>query len=188
MSQKYHDPFEEDCYYHIYNRSVNNETIFLSERNYTYFLDQWKKYLSRELDVLSYCLLPNHYHFFVKVKENASNETLEDLFKRFLSSYSLAFNKENRRKGALFQKRFKRIKVENDDYITSIIHYIHNNPIHHGLTRAYEEWKYSSYNSIVSDKPTLIMKKEVLEWFGSKENFIEFHKQNVVFEKIKEWE
>jgi putative transposase len=186
MSSKYHDIFEPDNFYHIYNRSINKEKIFSTERHCKYFLSQWKKYFSKHLDVFTYCLLPDHYHFFVRVKEDSDNSILEDLFKRFLSSYSLAFNKENKRTGSLFQKRFKRKKVDNEVYFTRTIHYIHNNPIHHDYVKNYDEWKFSSYSSILSERPTLICRNEVLSWFGSKEMFVRFHEQNIVYKEIKD--
>jgi len=185
MYRKYHDPFEVDCFFHIYNRSINNESIFLSDRNYKFFLSQWKKYFANQLEIFAYCLIPNHFHFFIQVKTN-NISLLEDSFKRFFSSYSLSFNIENVRTGSLFQKGYKRIKVDNDDYFTSLIHYINNNPIHHKLVSKYENWPYSSYNSIVSDKPTLVQREKVLDWFGGKEQFIRFHKENIVYEKIKD--
>jgi len=187
MKKKYHDHFESDCYYHIYNRSINKEQLFLNQRNYKFFLLQWKKYLSGYLRVYSYCLIPNHFHFFVQVNQDVNNDEIEKAFKYFFCSYSLAFNKENNRSGSLFQKGFKRIRIEEDSYFTNIIHYIHNNPIHHGFVNSYNEWNYSSYNSIISEKPTLVGRSEVLEWFGGREKFIDFHLKNIKFEKIDKY-
>lgn len=186
MPAKYHDRFEEGAYYHIYNRSINQEIIFRNDRNYIFFLGKWKKYLHDYVDVFAYCLQPDHFHFFVYVKElnlDDVNSFLEQQFKKMFSSYVLAFNAENNRKGSLLQKRFKRTKVDNPDYFTSIIRYIHNNPIHHHLVANYEDWKYSSYNAMISNKQTLIRKQEVLDWFGGLKFFLEFHKSNVVYNK-----
>ncbi|MBL7010905.1 MAG: hypothetical protein ISR82_06760 [Candidatus Marinimicrobia bacterium] len=65
------------------------------------------------------------------------NENILDGFKRFLGGYSLAINKQQNRHGSLMQKRFKRIVIESDNYLLSLIHYIHHNPIHHGLTDSF---------------------------------------------------
>lgn len=218
MTAKYHDTFYHGDFYHIFNRGNNQEVIFKSERNYSFFLERWQKYLADFLDVYSYCLIPNHFHFFSRVKEQERlpklekfrkpeqgetipnpqrirnrcdveppdiNEILENQFQLFFRSYALAFNKENSRTGSLFQKRFKRIRVDNPKYFTAVIHYIHNNPIHHHLVDAYEKWKFSSYNAMLCDQPTHVMRDEVLQWFGSKKDFIEFHLENVKYEKIK---
>jgi REP element-mobilizing transposase RayT len=236
MTPKYHDTFYHGDFYHIFNRGNNQEVIFKSERNYSFFLERWQKYLAEFLDVYSYCLIPTHFHFFSRVKEQERiaeritklekfidtfpnperirkryegekngdtipnpqrirnrydaeqpdiNEILENQFKLFFRSYALAFNKENERSGSLFQKRFKRIRVDNPKYFTAVIHYIHNNPIHHHHVDAYEKWKFSSYHAILSDQPTQVMRDEVLQWFGSKKKFIEFHLENVKFKEIK---
>lgn len=218
MTAKYHDTFYHGDFYHIFNRGNNQEAIFKSELNYSFFLERWQKYLAGFLDVYSYCLIPNHFHFFSRVKEQERlpklekfrkpelgetipnpqrirnrydveppdiNEILENQFQLFFRSYALAFNKENSRTGSLFQKRFKRIRVDNPKYFTAVIHYIHNNPIHHHLVDAYEKWKFSSYNAMLCDQPTHVMRDEVLQWFGSKKDFTEFHLENVKYEKIK---
>ncbi len=73
---------------------------------------------------------------------------------------------------------FKRILVEDEDYYTSLISYIHRNPIHHGLVDNYQDWKYSSFNAFLSDKKTSIDKVEVLSYFDSQEDFVAFHEEN----------
>ena len=186
--KKYHEPFISEAYYHIFNRSINKEKLFLNENNYGYFLNQWNKYIDPYLSVLSYCLLPNHYHFFVQVRATEVdniNGLLEEKFKRFLSSYTLAYNKQNKRTGSLFQKSFKRIEVREDYHFTKLLHYIHHNPVHHGLVKHYSNWKFSSFTAVISNKPTQIDRKMVLEWFGGKENFIEFHSENLNYNKIE---
>lgn len=190
MPSKYHDIFEEGRYYHIFNRTINNEPLFINDGNYEFFLRQWEKYFHGFLSVFSYCLMPNHFHIFVRVEDISTrdiNEELEEKCKRFFSSYTLSFNNQNKRKGSLFQKRFKRILVDKDDYFTKIIHYIHNNPIHHGIADSYEKWKYSSYNAIVSNSETKVYRKEILDWFGGKENFILFHQQNIDFREMEKY-
>ena len=120
MERKYHDPFVADRYYHIYNRSINREKLFVNNENYIFFLKQWYKYLNNYLQVWSYSLIPNHFHFFVRVIELVQqidiNKLIENQFKKFFSSYTLSFNSVYGRKGSLFQKSFKRKLVENDSY------------------------------------------------------------------------
>ena len=65
-------------YYHIFNRGINRNSVFFETRNYNYFLQLWKKYLNNYVDVLAYCLLPNHFHFLIKLQEEIEIETKED--------------------------------------------------------------------------------------------------------------
>ena len=68
-------PLLYDTYYHIYNRGVNGEDIFVEERNYDLFLRLYEKYLSPVTDLFSYCLLKNHFHVSVRIK--SEEEILE---------------------------------------------------------------------------------------------------------------
>lgn len=202
----YHSPFATEEYYHIYNRGNNKENIFISDDNYSYFLSKWKKYIYPNIDTLAYCLMPNHFHFLIKVKSEDTfntllaehsltksqrpskteqiniNELLEKQFQKLFMSYSKAFNKQQNRTGSLFQKRFKRVRVEDDSKITRLIQYIHHNPIHHRFTQNYEEWKYSSYTAMIKNKQTLLNKEEVLNWFDGEEQFHLFHQDMRHFE------
>ena len=68
-------PLLYDTYYHIYNRGVNGEDIFVEERNYDLFLKLYEKHLSPVTDLFGYCLLKNHFHVSVRIK--SEEEILE---------------------------------------------------------------------------------------------------------------
>jgi putative transposase len=61
---------EPDCFYHIYNRGINGCTIFENLDNYLFFLKQFSKYVIPLCDIYAYCLMPNHFHFVLKIKSN----------------------------------------------------------------------------------------------------------------------
>lgn len=75
-------PLLYDTYYHIYNRGMNGENIFVEERNYDLFLKLYEKHLAPVTDLFAYCMLRNHFHVDVRVKsedeilETLSNKTL----------------------------------------------------------------------------------------------------------------
>ena len=187
----YHASFEYQGFYHIYNRGNNKENLFKEERNYSFFLNRWEKYLLPYIDIWCYCLMPNHFHFLIKVKDHFSfpekedaNKNLENQFKRLFSSYTLSFNKVYVRTGSLFQKRFKRVKIDSDSYLFALIHYIHHNPIHHNLADNFTDWTYSSYSAFISNGTTKLDKESVLNLFGGKKEFITFHSQMKDYKKI----
>ncbi len=61
--------FDADYIYHIYNRGNNRCRIFFNDENYLFFLKKIRKELSEYFNFLAYCLMPNHFHFLVQVKE-----------------------------------------------------------------------------------------------------------------------
>ena len=54
------------------------------------------------------------------------------------------------------------------------------NPVNYGFCQKPEEWLYSSYNSCISEKSTRLKRDEILEWFGNRDSFIDFHNNNII--------
>ena len=172
--------------YHIYNRGINKQPIFFQEDNYVYFLQLFKKYLGAHVKVLAYCLMPNHFHFFLRIEHQealcsqvTNLNVVEKAFKDFFISYAKAVNKRYDRTGGLFQYKFKRKEVEDIHHYTWLTYYLHNNPVKAGLCLLPGDWKFSSYNAYITDKETMIAKEEVLSWFGGIEQFVLFHRSNI---------
>ena len=172
--------FELGNYYHIYNRGNNIEDIFVEERNYTLFLEMIKKYLLQVSDIYAYCLMANNFHLLVKMKEpqEIADEKLREKpylsFAYMFNSYAKKYNKTYDHNGSLFREHLKRQKIEGEDFLKQVICYIHLNPIKYGITDTFE-YVYSSYNAMISRKKTLLKRKEVLEFFGGIESFIDYH-------------
>lgn len=192
----YFAKFEEGCFYHIYNRANSNrDKLFFDVKNYYYFLQKFNHYLSSYLSVWAYCLIPNHFHFLVNVKINSIepwksqdiNHIVNDKFRRLFIAYSQAINYQENRRGSLFQKRFKRICIDSEDYLSALIHYIHYNPLIHGLTANIFNWKFNSYFSHISNRETKLARTDVLEWFGGKRAYIKFHQSNYDYNKISNY-
>lgn len=167
------------CYYHIYNRGNNKENIFKEPRNYNYFLLLWKKYIEPIALTFAYSLQPNHFHFLIFVKEGNSEIEISKAFSNDFNAYAKSINKAYNRTGSLFQERFGRKYIDNEKYFTEIIFYIHTNSQKHGIAVDFTKYPYSSYLSLLSDQPTLLQRKEVIDWFGSKKEFIDFHRGNM---------
>ncbi len=60
--------FEAGITYHVFNRANNYENLFIEEKNYSYFIKLMSKYLLPIADIYAYCLMPNHFHFVLKIK------------------------------------------------------------------------------------------------------------------------
>lgn len=173
-----YQPFETGHYFHLYNRGNNNENIYLEQENYGYFISLMKKYLRQIADVLSYCLLPNHFHIILKfkddseldIKENLKRKPLHQPISNMLNSYTKSINKRYNRRGSLFQEHLKRIKITEENYLKNLILYINTNPSHHQI-EDYRTYKHSSYRTLISQKKTLLERDFVIELFNNVENF-----------------
>jgi len=187
MNNKYQAPLLPGEFYHLFNRAnTQGEKLFPQERNYRYFLQKWAEYLGDSMEVLAYCLIPNHFHFLIRVKgDNQRDNTpqrgvipsIPESFRRFFITYTQAINKQEQRRGSLFQEHPKRLRVESDSHLLGLIRYIHNNPVHHGLVSSLENWRYSSYHAILSQTQSRVSREYVLELFGGRSAFIAFHQQ-----------
>lgn len=165
-----YEPLKEDSYYHVYNRGNNKEDIFIEEKNYSYFLLLMTEYISLACSILAYCLLKNHFHLLIKTNETIESKAISQAFSIFFNSYSKSINKTYNRTGNLFQDRFSRIKVEEERHLKNLILYIHLNPIHHGVVKDFSKYKQSSYQSIISIRPTKLEREFVVKLFDDEEN------------------
>jgi len=163
---------EKDCYYHIYNRGINGTNIFENDGNKVYFLKQLSKYLSEKVSIFAYCLMNNHFHLVIRL--NCEEKETTQAFSNLFNSYAKAFNKQTNRTGSLFEKHFKRIKLRDEHYLKQLIVYVHMNPKHH-FNLDFRNFKFSSFQTYLSDKQTRIERIDVLNLFGDLENFIFCH-------------
>ena len=215
-------PLLYNTYYHIYNRGVNRENIFIEERNYELFLRLFEKHLSPVTDLFAYCLLRNHFHLSVRVRsEDEIKETLKktlkvstpnlkhnmqgssairdgnpegkplgskyisDQFSNFFNAYAKTINKAYRLTGSLFQHPFGRIPITTDSQFWNVIAYIHQNPQKHRFVKDFRDWKYSSYGMILTEKPSVLKREEVMKWFGTRDDYLSLHDQWITDNQAK---
>jgi REP element-mobilizing transposase RayT len=149
--------FVEGNIYHIYNRGNNKKQIFYSTKNYEYFLRKVKLYIVPNCDILSYILMPNHFHFLIHANEITQQplkkgmiitNPLSEGLRLMLSTYAQAINKQEGKTGNLFQQntKFKCVSLKHTDYSYVCFNYIHQNPLRAGLVEKLENWPYSSFN------------------------------------------
>jgi REP element-mobilizing transposase RayT len=193
------DVFQAEHFYHVFNRTNGKEPLFRSEDNYRYFLKRYAEYIEPVAVTYAYCLLGNHFHLLVRIRTEAEltnfspsekpesqHQTVSRQFRRFFNAYSKAFNKQHGRHGSLFQRPFKRVAITHEVKFANLVYYIHANPTLHGIVQDFRTYPWSSYASILSKHPTRLARMEILEWFGGKEGFIDYH--NVQHQdRIESW-
>jgi REP element-mobilizing transposase RayT len=136
-------------------------------------------------DTLAYCLMPNHVHFFVEIRQDIQvpessrynvSQYVSKQYSNLFSSYSQAFNKQQKRFGSLFDHTFRRKLIDSDAYFTNLIIYIHRNPVEHQFVKDISNWKYSSYNLISRASDSFVEKEKVVAWFGGLDEFNRVHR------------
>jgi len=173
-------PLQPGHIYHLYNRGNNRDDIFFEARNYRYFLQLYARYILPVADTFAYCLLKNHFHLLVRVKTietSRVSETREvsQAFSNLFNAYAKAINSAYGRTGSLFEERFRRLEVTDDDYLVQLILYIHYNPQKHGFVDDFCSWPWSSYSALRGRGFTHLMRAEVLSLFGDVAEFERAH-------------
>lgn len=165
--------------YHICNKSIANFGIFKEKFNSRRFLEivdyynniyvgtsfsqmlKTGKYRYSDIiyprkdqliKILSYCIMPDHYHFLIKI---LTDYPLSKYLNDVENSYSRYFNLKNKRKGPLWESSYRIVEIFSNEQLLHVSRYIHLNPTTSGLVNRPEDWFFSSYKDIISDKNLL---------------------------------
>ncbi len=179
---------KKDNYYHIYNRGINSETVFQDDNNMSYFLKLVEKYLIPKVNILAYCLLNNHFHFAIEV--TTDTKEVNQAFSNLFNAYTKAYNKQNYRTGALFERPFKRKHIKDENYLKQLILYIHRNPENHNIVEDFKSYEFSSFKLYSTENTTLISEKKpyIIGLFDDLKNFNITHNNNTPNELNMEYD
>jgi len=166
--------FHKNTYHHLYNRGANKGKIFFDEESYLYFLRKLKHYKTKySIQILSYCLMPNHFHLFVKQQEEYLR--ISNFLSDLLNSYVKSINKRFERSGTLFQGKTKSKHITDEYYFIWVIKYIVENPVKAKLVKAVDDWVFSNAKDLFGQRDgTLTDVEEVKSFFQSEEQMIKF--------------
>lgn len=187
-------PLVNNEIYHVFNRGVAKLPIFNNRRDYSRFLEtiyyyqfqgpkpqfsQLKRFKKLDfeknpkiVEVLCYCLMPNHYHFMLRqLQDNGISEFINKL----TNSYTKYYNTKHERVGPLLQGQFKAIRISSDEQLIHLSRYIHLNPSTAYLVKNLKEYTYSSYPTYLNLKIDLIPTKElILSFFKTIQKYEQF--------------
>ncbi len=143
-------------------------------------LEEHLKSRIKLVEIITYCLNSNHYHFILKQKEEKG---IEKFMQKLGTSYTMYFNRKSKRTGSLFEGRFKSIHIDSNEYLLYLSAYVNQNNFIHGGDKY---WKYSSYLDFIGKrKGVLCDKEEILNQFGSVKEYEEFVDNNAKVLKEK---
>lgn len=187
-------PFVNNEFYHIYNRGLEKQKIFANTKDYSHFLKTLFYYQIQDpkpkfstyrktkvfqinpnntiVDIVCYCLMPNHFHLLVRQTKDGG---ISEFMRRFIHSYTKYRNVKYDRQGPVFQGTFKAKRVETDEQLLHLSRYIHLNPIVSLLTNNLKQYPWSSYPAYIGiAENKVIAKEEILKFFKTPADYESF--------------
>jgi putative transposase len=191
--------------YHVVNRGNGSIPIFKSGRYYNKYLEitsyykntvvsarlskfnllsiEDRHYLLKEMsnkkdflvDIIAFCLMPNHIHLLLKqMRDNG----IQKFMRLSSDSYSKYFNVKNKRKGSLFEGRFRATRIETNEQLLHVSRYIHLNPYSSYVIKdikSLTSYPYSSLPEYLGHKDKNVCSKDIiLDQFKSIEEYAQF--------------
>jgi putative transposase len=174
--------YHEGGIYHVFNRGLGKMEVFKDSEDYNIFLYYLRAYLlpyeaavkkypnlplrlqaknlSTEVKLISFCIMPNHFHLLLK---QTSKDGISKLLKQINNAYTLYFNNKYKRSGPLFNGKYKAVETKTNEQLIHIVRYIHLNPVVAWIVDNPKEYKWSSHTEYLKggdlcDK-TLILKQ-----------------------------
>lgn len=143
--------------YHVMMRGINHQVIFEDEEDNRFFLDCLFRMgfindddgtpIAQGCTYYAYCLMGNHFHLLIRERE----ETIAQTLKRIADAYVYYYNRKYRRSGHLFKERFRSEPVNDMDYFTTLLCYIHQNPVKAGIVNNAKDYAYSSWREYTGE-------------------------------------
>lgn len=209
-------PLINDQFYHILNRSINRESIFVRQKDckrfsttldfyrfesppvrLSYFLSRGvekRKELMTSLqenskklvEIICFCLMPNHFHFLLK---QISDEGISKFVGLVQNSYTRYFNTRHKRQGHIFQGQFKAIRIETDEQLLHLARYIHLNPHTSFVVKTLkdlEKYPWSSFVEFLGEKEGFCVKNIILSQFAERNDYRKFVFSNADYQRTLE--
>ncbi len=157
--------------YHIFNRGVEKRPTFESAHDYQRYLllmqfyerhhpyqfsrlnhQERLEFITKKsgepiVDIVCYCLMPNHYHLILKQLKDGG---ISEFFSKIADGYTKYFNIVYERVGPLFQGPFKAVHIEDNKQLLHLSRYIHINPAVSSLVKKAEDYPWSSYREYLN--------------------------------------
>jgi len=195
--------FQANGVYHIFNRSINAENIFLDTQDYRVFLFYLyiyttpseevsqrfsdlpkrlrEKSLVSQLNLLAYSLMPDHFHLVIS---QLRADSTSKLMKQVANGYTVYFNHKYQRHGPVFAGRFRAIKIGIDETLPDIVRYIHLEPVKRRLAESAKDYEWSSYRKYMGEESMLNCNiSPVMNKIGTQDKFVIFHEDRVDYKR-----
>lgn len=146
-------------------KKLQDSTISYKEKDKVLKLLRLNNFFG-EITLLAYCLMPNHFHFFVK-QNNALS--IDRFIQSLATRYTMYFNRKYKRVGFLYQGSYKAVLIETDEQFIYLSKYIHRQAIIHQGQTLRSKQQPSSYPEYLNLRNTAwVNPKEILSYFSNK--------------------
>jgi REP-associated tyrosine transposase len=146
--------FAPGILYHVIVRGNHRQKTFQNGRDYQTYLERLARYRRQfGINVYAYCLMPNHVHLLVET----GSQPLSRFMQGLQQSYTQYFNRKHHKVGHLFQGRYKAIICDKDEYLLSLVRYIHLNPIRANIVQKFDEYPYSGHHNYLEGRASEIL-------------------------------
>ncbi len=133
---------ENELKYSVFIRSKRVE-----KEDFNNFFNSIIQNKEKIVQIIAYCLMPTHFHLILK---QYKNDGISNYIRKILESYSSYFNARHKRRGPLWESKFKNVLVEKDEQLLHLTRYIHLNSVTDKLVNKPEDWFFSSYREYVN--------------------------------------
>ncbi len=131
-----------DVCYHVVSRGNARQTVFQDAGDYDAFTELLRRGCeTRPLQLLAWCLMPNHFHIVVRPGQDRE---LGTWMHWLLTSHVGYHRRRHSTTGRIWQGRFKAFPIQADTHLLTVLRYVERNPVRAGLAQHAAEWKWSS--------------------------------------------
>ncbi|MFA5917352.1 MAG: transposase [Candidatus Gracilibacteria bacterium] len=150
-------PFIENGYYHIYNRGYNKTQIYKDKSCFNHFyklMVNYLEYYKSDFKIISYSLLPNHFHFIIHNTGCTGTLKISDFMKKLQGAYSVwhrvKYPLGTGTKLPFFEGRFKAKLIQDQEYLERCLAYVNFNPLKHEIVKSIDDYERTSYHQLAN--------------------------------------
>ena len=130
----------------------------------------------RTVELVAFCIMPNHFHLFVKEVDEGG---IAAYMQRVLTAYSKYYNTKYTKSGHVFQGPYRAVHIGDNRQLLHLSAYIHRNPREISKWfRKEEQYPWSSYQDFIGNNrwDDLLVQDIILGQFKNKEKYQHFVK------------
>ncbi|MEA3355372.1 MAG: transposase [Patescibacteria group bacterium] len=204
--------FVNDKYYHVFNRGIDRRITFSTKNQYLRAVETIWFYSHQKLslklsdffslgfkdrheirikifklpklvEIISYCLMPNHFHLLLKQKVDFG---ISKYMSNFQNSYTRAYNIQIKRTGPLFNNQFKAVRLDGKEQLLYVSKYIHLNPLKGYVVKnaaSLLNYKWSSFNEYITNKGGFCKRDDLLTYFKNSDEYKNFVLNDDLYKK-----